>query len=181
METATATGGLTGIEDVIGTPAADRITGSFATNLLRGEGGADILIGQGADILVGGDGNDKLEILPRHGLAGSVLIGGGGSDTVIGNDGQDLIVGGSTAFDADPSALRAILAEWRSPIPFATRVAHLNGTLPGGLNGTAFLTRSGPSPTVFDDAIDELVGYGDLDWILSSAGDLVTEDGDVTI
>jgi len=73
---------LTGLEQVIGTGAADSITGDGNDNWLFGNGGDDILIngGDGDDSIIGGAGSDVLE-------------GGGGNDTFyIAASGQSLWV-----------------------------------------------------------------------------------------
>jgi Ca2+-binding RTX toxin-like protein len=102
-----------------------------------------------------------------------LLIGGGGSDTLTAGSGDDILIGGSTIWD-QPSptmtfpqqllALNAIMAEWGSGDPYATRVNYLqNG---GGLNGSVVLNAS----TIVEDstAIDTLVGAASptLDWFL---------------
>ena len=67
------------IENVIGTPFADRLIGSDGPNLLSGGGGNDTLLGRGGnDTVVGGDGDD-------------VLSGGAGADTFDGGPGTDTV------------------------------------------------------------------------------------------
>ena len=62
---------LTSIEDAVGSPYDDSITGSNAANVLEGGAGNDTLNGSGGnDTLVGGAGKDT-------------LIGGTGVDTVV--------------------------------------------------------------------------------------------------
>ncbi|MBZ6075949.1 calcium-binding protein [Microvirga puerhi] len=62
---------LSGIENLIGGAAGDRLTGNAAANVLIGGGGADLLSGNaGNDSLNGGAGND-------------VLDGGTGNDTAV--------------------------------------------------------------------------------------------------
>jgi hypothetical protein len=128
---------------------------------LYGGGGDDVLIGGGGNnLLVGGDGNDVL----IGGRGRNVLIGGQGEDVLIGGGRSDLLIGGSTAFDANEAALRAILAEWTSAASYPTRVGHLLGTLPGGLNGGYDLNAS----TVYDDgSADLLWGGGGRDWFVA--------------
>src|SRR5207302_2047681 len=78
---------------------------------LDGGAGNDYLQGGGGnDVLRGGDGTDVL----TGGKGSNLLIGGRGLDLLFGN-GQDLLVGGTTAYDADDAALAAVLAEWASP------------------------------------------------------------------
>src|SRR5262249_43655603 len=131
-------------------------------------------------ILFGGDGNDKLDA--SGSLANSVLLGGAGNDSLAGGSGRDLLIGGlgsdrlhggggddiliggTTSFDDNLSALSAIMAEWgRTDLAYQNRINHLNGTVPGGLNGAIDLN----SATVLDDAaIDQLWGDSGQDWFL---------------
>jgi Ca2+-binding RTX toxin-like protein len=72
----------TTVENVLGGPGDDDITGSTAKNKLTGGLGNDTLTGNaGNDILIGGDGDDTLQ-------------GGGGSDTLNGGLGGDVLNGG---------------------------------------------------------------------------------------
>jgi Ca2+-binding RTX toxin-like protein len=81
-----------------------------------GSAGNDILVGNGGNVLDGGLGRD-------------LLIAGAWASALIGGGDQDILVGGTTNYDRDPAALRAILAEWTSASDYATRVANLkNGT-----------------------------------------------------
>jgi Ca2+-binding RTX toxin-like protein len=71
---------ITNIENVIGTPNLDTITGNSTGNYLRGGAGVDILTGlAGDDILDGGEGIDN-------------LIGGAGSDIYIVDSVSDDVV-----------------------------------------------------------------------------------------
>jgi hypothetical protein len=79
---------LTSIEDVIGTAAADRISGSSAVNLLDSRGGRDELAGRGGnDLLAGGAGADTLS----GGGGRDVLTPGGGRDTAGCGSGVDVV------------------------------------------------------------------------------------------
>jgi phospholipase C len=117
-----------------------------------GSGNDHIQAGGGSSVVVGGVGNDHIE----GGAAASILIGGAGSDHVEGQSGNDLIIGGSTFFDANLSALKALLAEWtRTDIAYVDKVAQITGAASGGKNGAYVLNSS----TVFDDGShDELDG-----------------------
>ena len=162
--------------------------------MLLGNGGDDMLVGgAGRDVLVGGDGDDSLD----GGSDRDVLIGGRGADTLRGGAGgneslargasaagiipdgfeDDLLIGGSTIWDADLAALGAIRAEWTSASPYADRVGHLRGTLPGGANGHVFLRTTGTNPTVFDDAIADLLrGESGQDWFLAIAAEVADRE-----
>jgi len=97
-----------GIENVIGSSAADVLFGDGAPNVLRGGPGADLLVGRGgddllvgqggADTLRGGPGIDKLKGNAGRdllvGAAGNdVLAGGGGPDDLRGGGGNDVLKG----------------------------------------------------------------------------------------
>jgi VCBS repeat-containing protein len=160
--------------DLYGGAGADILWGGSRADRLFGEGGNDVIYGRvGNDVLVGGDGNDEL----RGGVGNDVLIGGAGADFLQGSWGSDLLIGGTTDFDANPTALSAIVTEWGSSSRYVNRIAHL--TVPsGGLNGTTFLN----STTVHDDAAaDILKGYYGPDWFWTAPLDLVyTNQGEVS-
>jgi hypothetical protein len=91
-------------------------------NVTGGSGpGYNILVGNGGNVLTGGNGRN-------------LLIAGGTRSTLIGGTDQDILIGGTTAFDVNPAALLAIMAEWtRTDLGYLDRVDHiLKG---GGLNG----------------------------------------------
>jgi hypothetical protein len=78
--------------------------------------------GSGDAILIGDGGGDKLT---DSGRGMNILIGGGaGGDTLTGN-GNDILVSGTTRYDADTAAniaaLDAILAEWTSSDSYFAR------------------------------------------------------------
>ena len=111
-------------------------------------------------MLVGGAGDDTL----TGGNGRDVLLGGAGADQLSGAGGDDILIGGITAFAADLQALCAISAEWSSGNNYVTRISHLQGTNPGGLNGGYLLT----SATVSNDgAADVLSGQGGTDWFFA--------------
>src|SRR5207247_5976243 len=95
------------------------------------------------------------------------LIGGAGGDTLHGNGGDDLVIGNFTDFDANLTALDALMAEWgRTDADITTRVNHLNGSAGGALNGGYFLNNR----TVHDDAaLDQLYGEAGNDWFFYPA------------
>jgi Ca2+-binding RTX toxin-like protein len=91
-----------------------------------------------------------------------LLIGSAGADTLRAGSAGAILIGGTTNYDANVTALLAIMKEWgRTDADYNTRVKHLNGSLSGGLNGSYRLTTA----TVRDDnAIDNLYGGAGLDW-----------------
>jgi uncharacterized delta-60 repeat protein len=135
--------------------------------LLFAGGGNDVLDARGSaanNALVGGAGNDVL----YGGKGQDLLIGGGGADKLVAGKGGDILIGGSTDFDANATALTAILAEWgRTDLSYQGRIAHLMGTTSGGLNGSYLLNTT----TVHDDAaVDQLYGGAGMDWFLYHSG-----------
>jgi hypothetical protein len=148
----------------------DDITVETATTLpveLYGGPGHDALKAlKGNAILVGGPGTDQL-------VAGSgrdLLIGGEGTDGLAALGDDDILIAGSTPYDEDPGALRALLAEWtRKDLGYAERVEHLRSG--GGRNGTVRLD----AMTVTDDGErDRLESGPGRDWFFASAPDRIT-------
>jgi Ca2+-binding RTX toxin-like protein len=140
----------------------------FITNpaILDGGDGNDTLSASGSKapaVLLGGSGKDDLIGGPGR----DILIGGLGSDTLRAGTGDTILIAGTTDYDSNHTALDAIMAEW-GEVPlkaggddFATRVAYLDGSLPGGLNGPYVLNTT----TVHDDgAPDTLYGGAGHDW-----------------
>ena len=96
--------------------------------------------------------------------ANTSLLGGGGADRLVAGEGGDILIGGTTDFDTNAVALTAMLAEWgRTDLSYQDRIAHLMGTVSGGLNGSYLLNAT----TVHDDAaVDQLYGGAGMDWFL---------------
>jgi Ca2+-binding RTX toxin-like protein len=147
---------------------------------LFGGTGNDLLNGgPGDDVLEGGDGSD----LVAGGFGRDLISGGAATDALFGNFDEDIIVAGTTDYDANELALGLIMAEWKSSRSFQQRVANLEGTGTGSswqnrANGNLFLVaQPGGSEevTVFDDdASDLLVGGLDRDWFFAN----LTGEGD---
>jgi hypothetical protein len=110
------------------------------------------------NILVGGPGSDRLS----GGSGRDILIGGAGADVLQAGSGGDILIGSTTAYDANPAASLALMAEWgRTDLGYQARVQHLFGDAGGGLNGTYFLN----TQTVARDlAINQLFGGIGSDW-----------------
>ena len=92
------------------------------------------------------------------------------------------MIGGTTAFDNNESALLAVLAEWNSGESYLQRIANLQNA-PVTLNGQTVAPngryRAGyylSAATVRDNgSSDHLGGGGGLDWLFASVSDK-TED-----
>src|SRR3989344_9538295 len=79
---------------IIGTSAAETLTGTSGNDLILGLEGADRINGNGGDdCILGGNGADTL-----NGNAGNdAIFGEGGADSINGNNGNDFISGGTGA------------------------------------------------------------------------------------
>jgi Ca2+-binding RTX toxin-like protein len=161
--------GLAG-NDIIKTAAQSANSGLAYVNvpvMFFGGDGNDILNVTGSNVgnvLVGGSGSDRL----LGGQGRDILIGGSGPSTLNAGSGGDILIGGTTSFDNNAAALAAVLAEWsRTDADYATRVAHLMGTMTGGLNhnsdSTTFYYLN--SSTVQNDGmVNNLYGGAGQDW-----------------
>jgi len=116
---------------------------------------------------VGGAGNDTFIGGPNR----SLLIGGAGADVIVGGSEDDILIGGKTSYDANTTALNAILNEWkRSDLTCLDRIDNLNGTVSGGLNGSFDLN----STTVIDDHVaDTLLGGAGQNWFWANLGEAI--------
>ena len=167
-----------GVTVNLATPTAQAVnagltlTLSSASTIENAIGGAmdDTLTGNAlANVLVGGAGNDTL-----MGAAGNnILIGGAGTDTLRGGANDDLIIAGSYVNETIASSLVLLRNEWTSGTVFDTKVAHLQGTLPGGANGSSTFLNS---TTVQEDGVaDSLEGSSGHDWYF------LNEDGAIAL
>lgn len=131
--------------------------GGAGNDRLKGGAGHDILLGgEGDDLLVGGSGRD-------------LLIGGFGADRLVGNADDDILIAGTTAYDAEAEALCSIMDEWtRSDADYTTRISHLTGATAGGLNESVLLN---------DGCADVLTGSAGQDWFYANLdGDGAAKD-----
>jgi Ca2+-binding RTX toxin-like protein len=156
--------------DIIKT-AAQTINGVFTyvnvPLLIFAGNGNDILNVTGSNVgnvLVGGSGSDRL----LGGQGRDILIGGAGPSTLNAGSGGDILIGGTTNYDNNAAALAAVLAEWsRTDIDYATRIAHLNGSMSGGLNhnsDSSVFYYLNPSTVHADGQVNNLYGGAGLDW-----------------
>ena len=74
---------------------------------------------------------------------------------LVGNHGDDLLIGGTTAFDGNYSALNGLMAQWAANLSYPQRVTNLSTTL--------------NDSSVFDGgAADKLTGSAGLDWFFAN-------------
>ncbi len=119
---------------------------------------------QGSDVLVGTTGTLSL----KGGTGRNLLIAGPTPAILTGSNDEDILVGGTTAYDSNPSALAAIMAEWtRTDLSYAAQVQHL---LYGGgnngltvLNPTTFNTNGGHNTLTGGPGLDLFYGFQTLD------------------
>ena len=140
---------------VIGGPGNDKLS---VDPLLRnvcildgGPGNDTLTAGSHDTVLVGGPGNDIL----TGGAGYAILIAGAGADTLTAGSGpksQNVLIAGSTAYDADYASLAKLLDTWgRRSMSYSDRVAAISRTTFGGV----YLNKT----TVFGDtSIDKLTG-----------------------
>lgn len=130
-------GAVSNIENLIGGSGADTLIGNNSSNTIIGNAGNDIIFGgSGSDDLNGGSGRN-------------IVIGGSGADAITAdsNSAGDIMLADETSYSngstVNTSALNAIRTEWGlTSSSYATRVAHIQGTLAGGLNGSYQLKAS---------------------------------------
>jgi Ca2+-binding RTX toxin-like protein len=174
---------------VYGQGAGDLLFADVMPNpvYLYGGAGDDVLVGgYGGDYLDGGDGNDILFGGTLSSDGNDTILGGAGSDVLVGHQGADLVRGGAGAdliiaasvyFVNLPMAAYAIQTEWTSQRSVEERIANLSGTGTGPRdNGAAFLEVG--SSVINDDAVDEILGEGDSDWLLYDFSDDLAPDLD---
>jgi len=144
-----------GFENLLGTIAADRLSGDNGANRIDGLGGDDLLEGQ--------DGNDTL----RGGDGGDTLRGGRGDDTLQGEAGSDL----ASYFDIT-AAVKVDLAVAGPQDTRAAGFDTLSGIerLSGGAGGDTLLGDAGANTLSGNDGADLLEGRAGDDRLLGGAG-----------
>jgi hypothetical protein len=143
---------------------------------VNGSIGNDLLVGDAnANILVGGTGRN-------------VIIGGAGGDTLDASraTGDNILIGGTTDFDSNPAALKAIFAEWtRTDLSYRDRFSDLtSGTNGQGatplnqVNGQLILLTSStvhvdssPDTLIGGNLIDPVTGKRVHNWFFDDADD----------
>jgi hypothetical protein len=144
LDTGQATGvsgGVQNIQNVVGGAGNDTLIGGLRGGILMG--------GAGTNILKGGTGRD-------------LLIGGRGGSTITGGGDDDIVIAGTTSFDANEAALASLLAEWqRTDRGFQERITDLQ-TGSTGLNAGNHLLWG---QTVFENGgSNSLTGGAGRNW-----------------
>jgi hypothetical protein len=111
-----------------------------------------------SSVLEGGGNGDIL----YGGSARNLLIAGSGTATLYAGSAGDILIGGTTSYDNNLTALAYLMAEWDSTDSYTTRIKKLSGG--GGLNGSYILN----STTVSDNSLSNyLYGGVGLDWFFA--------------
>ncbi len=141
---------ISGIVSVIGGSGAPGTPGLY-----------NLLIGNGGNTLTGGTGRRN------------ILVAGGSASTLIAGEMEDLLIGGSTIYDNDPTDptlqnWQAIAAYWAGTDDYFTRVANLtsgNGvplldaTTVTGNSGGNTMTGTGALALIYSDGMDNISGF----------------------
>ena len=90
------------LSSVLGTDAADRLTGTAKNDYSGAQGDDKAFGGNGNDTLTGSDGDDVLrgengDDRLSGGLHNDLLVGGRGNDRLSGDAGKDVLIGGAGA------------------------------------------------------------------------------------
>lgn len=152
---------LTRVENVVGSPFADRLTGSAGSNTLEGRAGDDTLVGMGgADVLDGGPGSDTAGFPGAPaGIAADLVAGtaiGHGADRLVGIENltgsahDDLLTG-----SAGPNRLRGLGG---------------TDTLAGGEGADTLEGGPGPDSLVGGPGADALMGGPGVDGCAQGVG-----------
>jgi hypothetical protein len=152
LQTGQATGvaafGVNGVANI------SNVTGANSS----GPGLYNLLIGNDGNVLTGGTGRRN------------ILVAGGSFSTLLGGNQDDLLIAGTTSYDADPSlaAWLQIAAYWAGTDDFGTRAGNLtsgNGvplldaSVVFGNGGGNTLTGNGELGLIYSDGLDNVSGF----------------------
>jgi len=132
--TATGTGGVSNVENVIGSSAMDGLIGNAGANSLEGRNGNDTMVGgPGSDTMTGGNDNDIM--VWSNGDGTDVMNGDAGTDTVQVN-------GNVTADDVFTIGANGTRVDFDrvSPGPFSLDIGTTETLTPIGIEGNDSFT-----------------------------------------
>lgn len=146
--TSRTAGGVQGFNNVIGS--------ALGVSKLTGNATGGVLIGKGkGNVVTAGSGR-------------SLLVGGFGVNTLIGGGADDLLINGRTIYDANLTALEAILGIWQNAgQTYEQRIAALQAAGPNQLRiGTTVFVHPGLTP----GGIGPRVGIGNSIYLSNLSG-----------
>jgi hypothetical protein len=127
---------------------------------------ADVLGSMGNDLIVG-DANPNVFV---GGTGRNIIIGGGGADQITGGGGDNILIAGTTVWDANATALQAMMQEWTNPgLAFDQRVNALRKGIVA--NGQTYALNS--STVLKDNSPDRLIGGGGQNWFFVDSDDMI--------
>jgi Ca2+-binding RTX toxin-like protein len=160
------------VEQIVGTPVADHLTGAAAASCwLQGGGGDDVLTASasgcilqgdaGADQLVGGSGNDTL----RPGLSGGTSVAT--ADVLTFGAGVDTVDYAASGFNGVEASAAPSAVPWCSGLGVGT----------GPTNKSALKGGGTPGIDQYTDAPEHLIGTVGSDTLCGGSGDTTLEGG----
>jgi Ca2+-binding RTX toxin-like protein len=145
--------GFTGNVTLTGLAGNDRLLGGSGNDMLSG--------GEGHDWISGGGGNDTL----NGGNGRDILVGGLGSDRLnqagFAAD-DDILLGGTTNFDTNSTAMAAFVLAWSDNSSFADRVTAITTT---GVGANKY--RLNANTVKDDNSLDQYLGGSGNDWFFA--------------
>lgn len=135
--------------------------------------------GTGNAVLVGGPGSSTLSDL---GTGRNILIGGGGGGSIAG-DGKDILISGTTSYDADTSdditALHTLLLEGSGSQSYVDRISLISsGVVADGV--TYALDTATLQPDTVGTTVRDGSGATQNNWFIVSSLDTVTRKSNET-
>ena len=165
---------LGGIENLIGSDLADKLTGDAGANVLTGRGGADVL--------TGGAGDDHLD----GGAGADTLNGGTGADAMAGGDGDDRYTvddAGDTVAEVPGEGVDKVTASISYTLGANVEALKLSGsaaidgtgndldnTLSGNNGDNLLAGGAGADKLNGQDGADTLIGGAGKDTLIGGAG-----------
>lgn len=163
---------LSGIDNVLGSPYADRLTSDDDPGVLVGNAGNDTLSGKGgADHLSGGSGNDTLD----GGTGADRMIGGSGDDTFVVDNAGDRIE--EHAGEGRDTVLSSI--SWTLPSSVENLTVTASAGVTGRGNKEANTIRGGDGSDKLHglDGNDSLFGGDGNDHLYGGSGSDILDGG----
>jgi predicted outer membrane repeat protein len=147
-----------------------------ATGVAGGISAIENVIGSQGNELIVGDANANALI---GGTGRNVIIGDGGSDTITGGGGFNLLIGGTTSYDSNLPALQALMQYWDNPAAASLNqlVNPLKSKNGVTINGKVLVFNKTTVQT--DNAAGKLIGGSGPNWFIEDKdGDTINDGND---